>query len=105
MEDPARKYLVVAQFKSDTSLADLAGLVPDLQRAISGLCNGEMEQAFRTAEGLTFGILFKSPKPLGIINAVLDGATRNGDSFLVTEVGEHAVSKGFGRPLTWLQRH
>jgi hypothetical protein len=99
------RYLVVVQFKGDTSLTDLARRVPSLQAMISGLCGGDMEQVFRSPEGLTFGVFFKSAKPIGIIKSVLDDATANGDTFLVTEVGDLAAAKGFGRPATWLQRH
>jgi hypothetical protein len=64
-----------------------------------------MEQAFRSPEGLIFGVFFNSKKAEGIIRSVLDQATGNGDSFLVFEAGPLATAKGFGRPATWLQHH
>ena len=105
MSDIAKRYLAVIQFKADTSIPELAKRVPGLQKFISGLCGGDMEQVFRSPEGLTFGVFFKSSKPAGVIRSVLDGATGNGDSFLIVEVGDLGAAKGFGRPATWLQRH
>lgn len=101
----AKRYLVIIQFKADTPITDLAKRVPGLQGFISQLSTGEMEQAFRSPEGHIFGVLFKSKKPEGIIRSVLDGATSNGDGFLVLEIGSLAAAKMFGRPATWLQHH
>jgi len=100
-----KRYLAIIQLKADTPLADLARRVPGLQRFISELSNGEMEQAFRSPEGHIFGVFFKSKKPEAIIRSVLDQATGNGDGFLVFEAGSLAATKMFGRPATWLQHH
>lgn len=100
-----KRYLAIIQFKADTPLTDLAKRVPGLQRFISDLSNGEMEQAFRSPEGHIFGVFFRSRKPEGIIRSVLDQATGNGDGFLVLEAGSLAAAKMFGRPATWLQHH
>ena len=105
MTDNAARYLAIIQFKADTPIAELAKRVPGLQARISRLANGEMEQVFRSPEGLTFGVFFKSKVPSGVIWSELDGPTANGDTFLVFEVGSFVTAKGFGRAATWLQRH
>lgn len=105
MEASKTRYLVVVQFKPDTSIPELAKRVPGLQGFISNLCNGEMEQAFRSPEGQLFGVFFNSAKPIEVIRSVLDGATGDGDTFLIVEVGNLGTAKGFGRVATWLQRH
>jgi len=105
MDERSSKYLVIVQFKADTSIPELAKRVPELQTQIASLCQGNMEQVFRSPEGLTFGVFMKSSKPIEIIRSVLDDATVHGDGFLVLEVAGRAYAKLFGRPLTWLQRH
>ena len=105
MDEHNSKYLVIVQFKADTSIPELANRVPELQKQISSLCKGNMEQVFRSPEGLTFGVFMKSSKAIEIIRSVLDEATVHGDGFLVLEVAGRAEAKLFGRPLTWLQRH
>jgi hypothetical protein len=86
-------------------VAELAKRVPAMRNFISELCNDEMEQFFRSQEGSTFGLFFKSKKPLPVIRSVLDGATMNADAFMVMEVGAGVMAKGFGRAITWLQHH
>ena len=103
--DGPKRYLAVIQFSPDMFAADLAKRVPSIRNFIGSLCNDEMEQFFRSPEGNTFGLFFKSGKPLPVIKSVLDGATSNADHFMVVEIGENAASKGFTRALTWLQRH
>ena len=104
-DNEPKRYLVIIQFKPDTPLTDLAKRVPGLQRFILDMSTGEMEQVFRSPEGHIFGAFFKSKKPEGIIRSVLDGATADGDGFLVVEVASLAAAKMFGRPATWLQHH
>lgn len=48
-----KRYLAIIQLKADTPLADLARRVPGLQRFISELSNGEMEQAFRSRRDIS----------------------------------------------------
>ena len=103
--DEAKRYLAVIQFAPNTPVTELAKRVPGIRDFISGLCNDEMEQFFRTPEGNTFGMFFKSKKPLPVIRSVLDGATTNADAFMVIEVGAEVAAKGFGRSITWLQHH
>ncbi len=105
MGDEPKRYLAVIQFNGDTPIAELAKRVPGLQGFIASMSDGEMEQVFRSPEGLTFGMFFKSGLPAGLIRDKLDRATANGDSFLVFGDGDLACCKGFGRPATWLQRH
>jgi hypothetical protein len=105
MTEDKKRYLAVIQFKADTPIAELAKRVPGLQNRISNLADQEMEQVFRSPEGLTFGVFFKSNRPTGVIWSELDHATGNGDSFLVFEAGPYVTAKGFGRAATWLQRH
>ncbi|ERR1700687_6204043 len=103
--DEAKRYLAVIQFAPSTSVTELAKRVPGIRNHISSFCNDEMEQFFRTPEGNTFGMFFKSAKPLPVIRSVLDGATTNADAFMVIEIGAGAMAKGFGRAITWLQHH
>lgn len=104
-DDEAKRYLAVIQFAASTSVTELAKRVPAIRNFISGLCNDEMEQFFRSPEGSTFGLFFRSKKPLPVIRSVLDGATTNADAFMVIEVGATSAAKGFGRAITWLQHH
>jgi hypothetical protein len=103
--EDAKRYLAVIQFVSSTSVAELAKRVPGIRSLLAGICKDEMEQFFRSTEGNTFGLFFKSAKPLPVIDSILDGATTNADAFMVMEVGATHAAKGFGRSLTWLQRH
>jgi len=105
MSDAAKRYLVVIQFKGDTRLSELAKRVPSLQDLISAFSKGEMEQVFRSPEGLSFGMFFKSASPDYHMRSELNRMTINGDSFLLCEVGNLTANKGLGRPATWLQRH
>jgi hypothetical protein len=103
--DGPKRYLIIVQFPPDMFASDLTKRVPSIRNVISSLCNDEMEQFFRSPEGNTFGMFFKTAKPMPVIKSVLDGATTNADHFMVVEIGETATSKGFTRTLTWLQRH
>ncbi len=104
-EETKKRYLAIIQFAPHTSVAELAKRVPGIRGFIASLCNDEMEQFFRTPEGNTFGVFFKSAKPLAVIRSVLDGATTNADAFMVIEVTTEFTVKGFGRSATWLQHH
>jgi hypothetical protein len=101
----AKRYVVVIQFAPHTSTADLARKVPVLRDHISSFSNGEIEQFFRSLEGHTFGLLFKSSKPLPLMRSILDGETTNADALMILELGPNVEAKGFGRALTWLQHH
>jgi hypothetical protein len=100
-DDAPKRYLAVIQFAASTPVTELAKRVPGIRNFLSGLSNDEMEQFFRSPEGNTFGLFFKSKKPLPMIRSVLDGA----DAFMVMEIGATAQAKGFGRAITWLQHH
>jgi hypothetical protein len=100
-----KRYLAVIQFAPSTSVAELGKRVPGIRNHIARISHDETEQFFRTPEGNTFGMFFKTAKPLAMLRAELDNATNNADAFMLIEVGTEALAKGFGRAITWLQHH
>jgi hypothetical protein len=107
MADDLARYLGIVQLKSDSTIERIREDVPKILDLFTQLSNGEQEQAFRSSDGLLFGILFKSSRPGPVMRAEFDRCygTRDGDAFLVFEAGELATGQGFSRAWTWLQRH
>jgi hypothetical protein len=105
LADETKRYLALVQFKSDTTLEELAYRVPGFQGKITKLSRGESEQAFRTNDGLAFGMFFRSALPRHVLWSEFDHGTSHGDTYMIIEAGPLVEHKGFGRAAAWLQHH
>jgi hypothetical protein len=78
----SKRYMAVIQFKSDATMQRIAMDAPKLTSLFDRFSRGEKEMAFRSKDGLLFGILFRSSVPGGVIGREFQqsDATQNGDS-------------------------
>jgi hypothetical protein len=105
--EESRRYIAVIQFKSDTTRQRIAMDAPKLISLFDRFSRGEKEVAFRSKDGLLFGILFRSSVPGGVMEHEFQqsDATQNGDSLLIFEAGTPASAVRCAGPFAWLQHH
>jgi len=103
----SKRYMAVIQFKSDATMQRIAIDAPKLISLFDGFSRGEKEVAFKSKDGLLFGVLFKSSVPGGVMGREFQqsDATQNGDSLLIFEAGAPASSVLSARTFAWLQHH
>ena len=102
-----KRYLAIIQLKSDSDMPRIAKAVPAISGLLDSVSGGEREQAFRSNDGLLFGVFIKTAKPSAVIRSSFEKLheTINGDTFLLIETGEDFAGIGFSRAWTWLQHH
>jgi hypothetical protein len=97
------------QFEKSTGIGRLTQSVPILVDLFDRWSKGEKEMLCRSNDGQLFGFLFRSLKPPAMMRSEFEssGATVNGDSFVLFEVGEEftGTTGAFVRAWTWLQHH
>lgn len=109
MEEPraSKRYCVIIQLDKSASLARIAGAMPIILDMMKGWSKGEMENLCRSNDGQLSGFVIKSTKPPEMMRAEFgnSGATINGDTIMIFEIGADFASTGFTRVGTWLQHH
>ena len=106
--DAPVRYCAVVQLDRSSTLQRISAIAPAIVKMIERWSKGEMEQLSRSNDGQTFGYLFRSTKPLGMMQAefAATAATHNKDAIIIFAAGKDVVaSEGFTRAGTWLQRH
>lgn len=101
------RVCAIVQLKNDSSFGRVREDAPIIVRTVQSFAKGPLELVFRSNDGILFGWFFETDKPLGMLQAEVNGCTgfRNGDAFLVFELGKGLGGVGFSRAWTWLQRH
>jgi len=115
-----RYYFVIVKIGGQKPLIErLQKAAPEILLALTKVSNGNMEQAFRSTDGSTFGYLVKTGAFAQTILQALhtsptDSYTSNigesplqgDDAAFVLELGEDIKGDNlFNRAKTWLQRH
>lgn len=116
MTSEKKKFLVILRL-ADASASRLVELVPALQRCLDKLSSGDMEQVFRSTTADVFGYFIQTKLNSGQILAAIESPGRSysseeepflsgADSVFVMDIGpDFQATRGFSRPMTWLQRH
>lgn len=101
------RYLIMVQLRADTDPDRRAQACAGIVSHIKRLAKEPHEMAYRSVCGLTFGVMFRSDTDPSELQHILPGQTfmRNGDGFIITELGELKAGHGLSRAWTWLQRH
>jgi hypothetical protein len=114
METPAKRYLIIVRFGPEEPIRTRAlKSVPEFVKIIERFAGKELQLAFTSRDGSTFGYLLKTSTPLRIIHRALFGednspgtaALLRNDDFFAVEVGAEIDGRGFSRAWTWLQHH
>jgi len=105
-----RRFLVHFALGGVVNAERLRESVPGILDILKSISRDDMVQAYRSAGGETFGYFVKSKLAAVQIRAALEapkGALasplRNGDAYMVVELGEEFATTGAGRAGTWLQ--
>lgn len=107
-EHDRRRYLVIVQLANDSTLQRVAQDAPKILDVLNQLSGGDCVSAFRSNDGLLFGMFIHTNAPGAVIRAEFEKSpgTRNGDNMMGFDVGDNrAGTTGFSRAWTWLQRH
>lgn len=107
MGQETKRYCALVTLNQESDMQRISRDVPLIIQSIKQTSTGEFEQLCRSNDGLLFGFFMKSSKPTPVIRASFESCTgtRQGDSFIVFEIGEDFNGIGFSRAWTWLQRH
>jgi len=102
-----RRYLAIVQLKSDSDIGRIQNDVPQIINFLQLISHNEMEQVFRSRDGLLFGFFIKTDAPPYSFKPGFESCygTLNGDSLLIFEAGETACGIGFSRAWNWLDHH
>ena len=102
-----KTYLVIVRLKNDSNMERLAEVIPDLVNILNGISNSDMQQCFRSNDGILSGYYVNTNKNAHFIRIALEKSskTQNGDHFLVNEIGRDYDGLGFSRAWAWLQHH
>lgn len=107
-EGEPRRYLVVVEMEGGSDMQRIASDVPQIMALMRRLSNTEPVLAFRSKDGLLFGILIRTNALPHMILAEFEKCqgTRNGDHMMALDIGNKLTgTSGFSRAWTWLQRH
>jgi hypothetical protein len=106
-DQDGKRYLVLIQLKGDSTMKRIAEDVRKIMEYLKGFSRGEQELAFKSKDGLLFGVFLKTASPQFLQAEFLKcPGTQNGDGVMAFEVGKLiAGTEGFSRAWTWLQRH
>lgn len=97
----------MVQLKPDSDRSRVIKNVPLIMAHLARLPATSHEIAYRSSDGLTFGVFFQSDHDPSKLQATLPATTyfENGDALIVVEVGTLKAGSGMSRAWTWLQRH
>ncbi len=107
------KYLVLIKLGGDGPMLDrIRSAAPFVQSTLSSISRNDMQLAFSSDDGGTFGFLVNTGLNAGQIKSRLENPGTDGgteltrdDSVMALEFGEDTSWAGFTRAGTWLQHH
>ena len=108
MANDTLHYLVIVELSGDSSMERLSQDVPSILRDMHRLSKVEPMLAFRSKDGLLFGLFILSDVAPAVLRAEFErsAGSRNGDHMMAFDIGDqHTGTSGFSRAWTWLQHH
>ncbi|USG62499.1 hypothetical protein NBZ79_05870 [Sneathiella marina] len=108
MKQPNSKMcFILVELCAVSTLQRIADDVPEIISVLKRLADGELQQVFRSRDGLVFGFFMRTSLPLDVVRSSLQRseASLGDDSFLLLEVSDEFSAKGFSRAWTWLQHN
>lgn len=101
------RYLLMAELKDDPEEKRATAHVPLIIEHIKRYCGKEYDVAYRSCNGLVFGLFFQTAQNPDKIRSTLTGEYffRSGDALMIVEVGKLIGNHGLTRSATWLLRH
>lgn len=101
------RYLLMVQLNQSSDMERVRRDVPGFVSAVKRVSSGSSEIAYRSSDGLTFGIMFQADEDPQKLQSWFRGESYflNGDGMVVVELGDLRAGLGSSRAWTWLQRH